>query len=132
MQVVGEDQFVHLPCELSGVIAAEGAEALAGAGNNVSGARCGVAALELFLVDAGVVDDELELFVDGIHVFHLDAGDLDALAVSDEDGPVAVFFSDLRDADHGFGIDHAAGNTNTGSGLASHLGIAKGILFKLF
>ena len=132
VQVVGEDEFVHLPCELCGVIAAEGAEALAGAGDDISGARCGVAAFELFLVDAGIVNNELELFIDGIHIFHLDSGDLDALAVGDEDGPVAVFFSDFRHADHSFRVDHAAGNTNTGGGLASHLGVAKRILFKLF
>ena len=132
VQVVGEDEFVHLPGELCGVIAAEGAEALAGAGDDISCARCGITAFELFLVDAGIVNDELELFVDGVHIFHLDSGDLDALAVGDENGPVAVFFSDFRHADHGFRIDHAAGNTNTGGGLASHLGVAKRILFKLF
>ena len=132
VQVVGEDEFVHLPGELCGVIAAEGAEALSGAGDDVSGPCCGVAALEFFLVNAGIVNDELELFVDGVHIFHLDTGDLDALAVGDEDGPVSVFFSDFRHTDHGFGIDHAAGNTNTGGCLASHFGVAKRVLFKLF
>ena len=132
VQIVGEDEFVHLPGELCGVIAAEGAEALSGAGDDVSGPCCGVAALEFFLVNAGIVNDELELFVDGVHIFHLDAGDLDALAVGDEDGPVSVFFSDFRHTDHGFGIDHAAGNTNTGGCLASHFGVAKRVLFKLF
>ena len=132
VQVVGVDELVHLAGKVGGVIAAEGTEALAGAGDDVSGAGCGIAALVLLLVNAGRIDNELELLVDGVHVLHFDAGDLNALAVGDENGAVSVFFGDLRDADHGFRVDHAAGNTHTGSCLSAYFGVAEGILLQFF
>ena len=132
VEIVGEDQLVHLLRESCRVVAAEGAQPLAGTGDHVSRAGGGIAALVDLLIDPGLVDDQLQFSVDRIHILDLDAGDLNALAVGDENSAVSVLLRDLGDAQHALGSDHAAGNTDAGGRLASDLGVTESVLFQFF
>ena len=126
--VVGVDLILHLLGEGCGVIAAEGAQARAGAGDDISGPGGGIALAFFRLVDAQGVDDLLNFGVDLVHVLQGDAGDLDSLAVGDVDDTSPVLLGDLHDLGHGVRVDDAAGNADAGGCLAAHLGVTERVL----
>ena len=130
MAVVREDGLVHALGEGCRVIAAEGAQPLARAGDDVSRAGCEVAISRVFLVDMRILDDSLELLIHLRHVLKLDAGDLDALPVRQEDLAVAELLGNLHDPRHALCRDEAARDADTACRLAADLAVAEGILLE--
>ena len=130
MAVVREDRLVHALGEGRRVIAAEGAEPLSRAGDNVPRAGSQVAVCRILLIDLRVLDDGLELLVHLRHVFELDAESLDALPVRQEDLAISELLGNLHDPGHALCRDEAARDADTACRLAADLAVAEGILLE--
>ena len=116
MQVVGENGLLDLESEFPGVVTGVGADFIAHAGGNVPGARGGVAAARLRLVDPDPLDNGLQQLVDLVHVLVADSRNLKALAHRHVHGAVSVGFRDLLDHGEIFRVQMAAGYPDAGGG----------------
>ena len=131
MPVRGEDILLHLSGQICCVVAAEGAESGSRAGLDITGSGRRIAGTLLFLVDIQGVNDRLDFLIYLVNVFHRDAGDLNTLAVCDIYHAFSVLLRDLNYLAKRSRVDDAARDTDTGSRLAAHLGIAEGVLLYL-